>query len=110
MGAEMRLANTAMKTGAAIQFRVDDDALAGLEIAARCFHYDTNHLVAHNARVTNGNRTAINFVIGSADAAVRYADEDLPGTGLGRSYIFEGQFTWPIEHHGFHQAKILTGI
>ena len=104
-GAQMCLSDPAMKAGAAVQLRIDDDAIASPEVAvaARVDHF-ARHLVAHDARVLHRNRAAVDLVIGAADAAVRHADKHLARVERRRRHLAGHQFPRRLQDHGVHEA------
>jgi len=87
----MRLPDTTMEAGAAIEFRVDDRAIAGPHGRAWAgFHDFADHLVAHDAGITHGNGAAIDLVVGSANPAVRHADQHLALADYGPRNFSQG--------------------
>jgi hypothetical protein len=75
--AQMRLSDPAVKAASAIQLRVDDHAIAVPDRARARVHDLAGHLVAHDARIADRNRAAVDFVIRAADPAVRDTDDDV---------------------------------
>ena len=73
--AQVRLADPAMEAFAAVQLGVDDDPVAALHgLGAAGLDDLAEHFVTHDPRITHRNRAAVDFEIGTADAAVRHAD------------------------------------
>src|SRR5258708_28811053 len=71
LGTQVGLSDAAVETRAAVQLRIDDDAVSAPDSAgaARIDHV-AGHLVAHDARVVDGNRPAVDLVVRPANAAL----------------------------------------
>ncbi len=80
VGANIDLSGLAMKTGAAIGDRIDDDAAADGGAVLRCFGDFADHFVTHDARVIDGNTARMDFQIGAADARMGHPYQHLAGT------------------------------
>ena len=91
--AKMCLADPAMEARAAIQLRIDDDAVAGAQRACASIDHFARHFVAHDARILHGNRAVEDLVVGPADPAVRHAHEQLPLLRRRPRHIVPDQFT-----------------
>ena len=62
VGAQMRLPDAAVKTQPAIQFRIDNDSVAGMKTGIAVGVSDhANHFMTHDARVLDGNCAGENF-------------------------------------------------
>ena len=65
-----------MKTGSAIEDRIDDHALAAGQLA--------HHFVAHDERILRRNRAFVNLQVGPAQPAVRDAHQNVTGGDFGQ--------------------------
>ena len=99
--AEMRLADAAMKAVAAVQLRIDDDAIARVQCAVG--GDDADHFMAHDPRIADRDRAAVDLEISAADAAVRHAHEDVARPGECRTRdLVRHEILRRAQHHGSH--------
>ena len=101
---QMRLPDPAVKAGAAIELRIDDDPVAGAKRPAARLDDLAGHLVTHDARIADRNRAVEDLVIGAADAAVRDTHQHVAGHPGGPRDVVERELTWGGQHHGLHGA------
>src|SRR4029077_2253522 len=90
--AQRGLADSAMKTRATKERRVNDHSVPGLEgSVAAALHHLSDHFVAHDPRIFDGDRPIVDFQISPTDAAVTDPDQPLVCPGDGASNLIEHQ-------------------
>ena len=75
----VRLTDAAVEAGAAVELRIDDDAIAAAQRAGAGVDDFARHLVSHDPRIADGNGAVEDLVVGAADPAVRHPHEHLAG-------------------------------
>src|SRR5437016_409895 len=80
------------QTCAAVELRVDDDPLSRKErVGVARLHDLSDHFMAHDSRIADGNRAIVDFEIRSADAAVRHTNQHVAGNRPGPRHIVQHQ-------------------
>jgi hypothetical protein len=104
VGTEVGLAGAAIEAHAAVDGRVNNDAIAAVKCGVSAFNYLADHFMAHDQRVANRDCAVVNVQIGPADAAVSHSDEDLVGSKSGPLDFRKAQFARASQDHGFHES------
>ena len=104
VGAEVGLARAAIEAHAAVNGRVNDDAIAAVERGVSSVHHFADHFMAHDQRVADGDRAFVDVEIGPADAAMGHSDEDLVMSESGPLDFREAQIAGPSQDHSFHES------
>ena len=74
---QLGLPGSTVEAHAAVKARVDDNPSAEMELIIATLDQFTDHLVAHDQRVADRNRTFVDFQIRAADAAIGHPHQDL---------------------------------
>ena len=106
---QMGLSDPTMETGAAIELRVDDNSVARSEMPAALDHL-ADHLMAHDSRIGDRNRAAVDLQIGAADAAVGDANEHVAGIHPRPRHIVQHQLPRCPQDHGSHHGVLKLSV
>jgi hypothetical protein len=104
VAAQVCLTDPAMKAGAAVELRVDDDAVAGPQRAGAGVHNFPRHLVPHDPGVADRDGAVEDLVVGAADAAVRHPHQHLLELATRPRDLVPDQLAGRGENHGFHRS------
>ena len=104
VGTEVGLAGAAIQAHAAVNGRVDDDAIAAMKRGVSSVDHLADHFMTHDQRVADGDRAFVDVEIGAADAAMGHSDEDLVMSESGPLDFRKAQIAGPSQDHSFHES------
>ena len=104
--AQVRLADATEEAAPAVELGVDDDLVAKAELAVARLHDLTDHLVAHDAWIADGNRAVEDLVVSAADAAVRHPDQHLVRAAHRPRHLIPDERPWRRQDHRLHGATL----
>ena len=99
--AKVRLTRAANVAGAAAVGRIDDDRRAGFDAGAGLGDL-AHRLVAHDARVGDGNAALKDLQVGAADAGIGHANQGLAGVALRRLHVLGRNLMGRRQNHALH--------
>ena len=109
VGTEVGLASAAIEAHAAVKRWVDYDAVALVERGVSSVNHFSDHFVAHDQRVSDGDCAFIDVEIGPADPTMGHSDEDLIVSESGPLDFRNSEFAGASQDHCFHERYFRQG-